>query len=176
MIDFKCRPIWSLYFFSFRGGKMDSVMKGLMGAMPARIFGLEPPLIVVITAAALIRLFCCHRLCHTWSNWVEVIICRAWCSCLVAGASVLCHTKASCMCLVVRVRNWARRWRWEANVNWIRMQCGQWLNFFSLSILWCHFQVNIMSSCSAVTNLNLLLECSFVWGYGLWSITVLWNI
>ena len=32
-------------FFRFRRTeKMDSVMKGLMGAMPSRIFGLEPPL------------------------------------------------------------------------------------------------------------------------------------
>jgi len=34
MIDFKCRPVRSSYFFRFRRTeKMDSVMKGLMGAM-----------------------------------------------------------------------------------------------------------------------------------------------
>ena len=32
-------------FFQFqRTEKMDSVMKGLMGAMPPRICGLEPPM------------------------------------------------------------------------------------------------------------------------------------
>jgi len=35
MIDFKCRPIWSSYFFRFwKTEKMDSVMKGLMGQCP----------------------------------------------------------------------------------------------------------------------------------------------
>jgi len=32
----------------WRTEKMDSVMKGLMGAMPRRIFGLEPPRTVYI--------------------------------------------------------------------------------------------------------------------------------
>ena len=43
MIYFKCRPIWSLYFFSFRENGLGS--EEADGAMlPPRYLGLEPPL------------------------------------------------------------------------------------------------------------------------------------
>jgi len=55
----------------------------------------------------------------------SVTACVTWSLSGVTGVTVPCHTKASCMCLVERVRNQTRKWRWEANVNWIARHCGQ---------------------------------------------------
>jgi len=46
MIDFKCRPIWSSYFFSFaerKNGLGDEELMGQCSPLP-ELFGLEPPL------------------------------------------------------------------------------------------------------------------------------------
>jgi len=64
MIDLKCIGLCEVRIFRFRRTeKMDSVMKGQMGAMPPppRIFELEPPL---LSLARRRNHSCCNRLSH----------------------------------------------------------------------------------------------------------------
>ena len=54
---------------------MDSVMKGLMGAMPPRIFGLEPPLHTVAGFSVVVnRWFVCMRVWQLMSTELDAIL------------------------------------------------------------------------------------------------------
>jgi len=73
MIDFKCRPIWSSYFFDFgERRKWTQWWRSWWHNAPLRIFGLEPPLFACIRLETLKdSLSCVWRLQWLLQRWLR---------------------------------------------------------------------------------------------------------